>query len=157
MGLVSVLILGFTAAGFQPAEIEANCYDAHITARVVGQVPTVLGNTVDEDGEPIIIMSWPWILDLAVQRVHSGELSHRRVRALSIQHPALGARVSEFYLRKNDQGGYNFIWKIQGEAMPLCSPDQSPARAYYVPAQGKTLADARRDGLGYYGRGGGIR
>lgn len=134
MGLVSVLILGFAVAGFQPTAIEADCYDAHITARVIGQVPTVLGDEVDENGEPIIVMRWPWILDLAVQRLHSGELSHRRVRALSIQHTALGTRVREFFLRKNDQGGYNFVWQTENEAMPLCAPDQSPARAYYVPA-----------------------
>ena len=157
MSLVGAFIVASAVFGFQPADTEAHCYDAHVTARVVGQVPTVVGDPVDENGEPIIIMRWPWILDLQVRRTHSGDLPHRRVRALSVQHSALATPVREFHLRKNDQGGYNFVWQGQDEAMSLCSPDQPPARAYYVPREGETLDDARREGLRYYGRGGGMR
>lgn len=148
---VGALVFGVVMAGSQLGPNEQRCYDALVTARIVEQVPTVMDMTVtDSDREFYIIHSWPWILDLAIQRVRSGEVSGRRVRVLSVQHTYFVRRSRDYYLRKNDLGGYNLVRAPEENPLSLCPAETPPARAYYIPGDGKTLEDARREGLRRY-------
>ncbi len=127
---------------------DADCYDAEVSARIVSQTPTVMGHCDD-----CIIISWPWIVDLDVRRIHSGDLHRGRLTVLAVLHTDfrrdLGAR--RWKLRRNDQGGFNLL--RNGESITArCANDAAPALAYITPPEGQTLEDLRREGRAHYDR-----
>ena len=127
---------------------DADCYDAEVSARIVSQIPTVFPN--DDDGW--ITISWPWIVDLDVSRVHSGDARRGRMSVLAVLHTYyrrdLGSR--RWKLRRNDLGGFNLLRGAEN-LTARCAGDE-PARAYITPADGQTLEDLRREGRQRYGR-----
>lgn len=142
--LMAVTILG---AGVAKAQ-EADCYDAEVSARVVSQTPTVF----PESDDGWIVMSWPWIVDLNISRVHSGDVRRGRLTVLAVLHTSyrrdLGSQ--RWKLRRNDLGGFNLL--RGAEELGRCASDQPPATAYIRPPDGQTLEDLRRQGRERYGR-----
>lgn len=128
---------------------DAECYDAEVSARIVSQIPTVFPDS--DDGW--IVMSWPWIVDLDVNRVHSGDASRGRMTVLAVLHTYyrrdLGSR--RWKLRRNDLGGFNLLRGAEN-LTTRCAADQPPATAFIKPAVGQTLEDLRREGREHYGR-----
>lgn len=127
---------------------DADCYDAEVSARIVSQTPTVMGHCDD-----CIIISWPWIIDLDVRRIHSGDVQRGRLTVLTVQHTDFrrdfGAH--RWKLRRNDQGGFNLL--RNGENITArCANDAAPALAYITPSDGQTLEDLRREGRAHYDR-----
>lgn len=57
-------------AGGPAIASEPDCYDAEVSARITRQTPTDYADC----GPDCIIMAWPWIIDLNVTRVYSGDL-----------------------------------------------------------------------------------
>jgi len=127
---------------------DADCYDAEVSARIVSQTPTVMGHCDD-----CIIISWPWIVDLDVRRIYSGDLRRGRLTVLAVLHNDfrrdLGAR--RWKLRRNNQGGFNLLRNAE-EVTARCANDAAPATAYITPPDGQTLEDLRREGRAHYGR-----
>ena len=142
--LTAGLACGVGAAAAQDAE----CYDAEVSARIVSQTPTVM-----QDCNDCIIMRWPWIVDLDVRRVYSGELRRGRLTVLTVQHTDFRRDLSavRWKLRHNSQGGFNVVW-FGEDPERQCSPDEPPAPAYITPPSGQTLEDLRREGREHYGR-----
>lgn len=128
---------------------DAECYDAEVSARIVSQIPTVLPDS--DDGW--IVMSWPWIVDLDVSRVHSGDARRGPLTVLAVLHTNyrrdLGTR--RWKLRRNDLGGFNLLRGAENLTI-RCANDQPPAKAYIIPPNGQTLEDLRREGRKHYGR-----
>lgn len=128
---------------------EAECYNAEVSARIVSQTPTVFPDC----GDDCIVISWPWILDLDVLRVHSGDASRGRLTVLAVLHTDyrrdLGSR--RWKLRRNDLGGFNLLRGAEN-LTARCADDQVPATAYIKPADGQTLEDLRREGREHYTR-----
>lgn len=142
---MAVILLGVGNAKAQ----DADCYDTEVSARIVAQVPTPFPDS--EDGW--IVISWPWIVDLDVSRVHFGDARRGRLTVVAILHTSyrrdLGSR--RWKLRRNDSGGFNLL--RGGEALRRCAPDQPAARAYITPVEGQTLEDLRHAGHERYGSG----
>jgi hypothetical protein len=139
-----------TVAAAQPTEaaIEAECFDAEVSATIVRQIPTV---TPECD---CIIMRWPWIVDLRVRRVHAGHVQRGPLTVLTVQHTDhrtdLGAR--RWLLRRNTLGGFNVVHDSDEGLLRRCSAGAPAARPFITPAQGQTLDDLRRAGEEYYDR-----
>lgn len=128
---------------------DTDCYDAEVTARVVSQIPTVFPDC----GDDCIVISWPWIVDLDVRRIHSGDVRRERLTVLAILHTGfrrdLGSR--RWKLRHNDQGGFNLLRGAE-DITTRCTSDAAPTTAYITPPDGQTLEDLRREGREHYGR-----
>jgi len=148
-----VFLAAFAAAAVFSASSamaqEADCYDAEVSARIVSQTPTVSPDC----GDDCIVISWPWIIDLDVRRIHSGNLRRGRLTVLAILHTDfrrdLGPR--RWKLRRNNQGGFNLLRNAE-EVTARCANDATPATAYITPPDGQTLEDLRREGRAHYGR-----
>ncbi|MGD9810793.1 MAG: hypothetical protein AB7U35_05580 [Sphingobium sp.] len=126
---------------------EAGCYDVKVRARPVDQIPSDIGDC----GSDCILMSWPWFVDLQVNRIMDGTLSSRMVRVLSIQHTYRALRQGSWLLRKNAAGGYNVLASEDGAALPRCSAEQAPAEPYIRAGGGHSLDDLRDAGVRRYG------
>lgn len=142
--------MAMTTSGVSSAMAkEADCYDAEVSARIVSQIPTVFPDS--DDGW--IVMSWPWIVDLDVSRVHSGNARRGRLTVLAVLHTYyrrdLGSR--RWKLRRNDLGGFNLLSGAE-DVTVRCPADQPPATAYIKPSDGQTLEDLRREGREHYNR-----
>ncbi|MGO4410144.1 MULTISPECIES: hypothetical protein [unclassified Brevundimonas] len=128
---------------------DTDCYDAEVTAHIVSQTPTVVPNC----GDDCIVISWPWILDLDVRRIHAGDVRRGRLTILAILHTDfrrdLGSR--SWKLRRNDQDGFNLL-RSEESITARCTPDAAPATAYITPPDGQTLEDLRREGREHYDR-----
>ena len=128
---------------------DAECYDAEVSARVVSQTPTVM-----PDCDDCIIMRWPWIVDLDVSRIHSGEVRRGRLTVLTVQHTDFrhDLGIVRWKLRRNTLGGFNVAW-FGNDPERQCSRDEPPASAYITPPGGQSLDNLRREGREYYDRG----
>ena len=129
---------------------EAECYDAEVTARIVSQTPTV----IPESDDGWIVMSWPWIVDLDVSRVHFGDARRGRLTVLAVLHTYYRRDLGSlrWKLRRNDLGGFNLLRGAQ-DLITRCANDEPPATASIKPPDGQTLEDLRREGRERYGRG----
>ena len=132
------------------ADLEVSeCYDAEISARILSQTPTIAPRFDD-----MIVMRWPWIVDLDVRRVHTGEAPRGRQTVLTIQHTdfrrTLG--VMRWKLRRNTLGGFNVIGFSEQGPDRRCSPADRPEQAYITPGPGETLVDLREQGRRFYNR-----
>lgn len=127
---------------------DAECYDAEVSARIVSQTPTVTPGCDD-----CIIMRWPWIVDLDVRRVHSGDAHRGPLTVLTVQHTDFRHDIGmvRWKLRRNTRGQFNVVWFGENPTRQ-CSPSESLAQPYITPADGQTLEDLRREGRQHYGR-----
>lgn len=123
------------------------CYDAKIRARPVDQIPSEAGDC----GSDCIIMSWPWFVDLEVERVIDGTLSTKLVRVQTVQHTYSVSRETTWLLRRNAAGDYNVLIGEDGSALARCPADAAPVEAYIRPGDGNTLDDLRDTGIRRYG------
>jgi hypothetical protein len=125
------------------------CFDALVSARIVRQTPTVIG----ECGDTCIIVEWPWIVDLDVRRVLEGNAPSGRITVLTIQHTYYrrGLAAGRWWLRRNSLGTFNVI-RTEALRPRRCETGMAPAPAYYRPSDGQTLEDLRREGEARYGR-----
>jgi hypothetical protein len=106
------LVIAVLAIAASPAAAmtEPACYDVKIRARPVDQVPS----EIRECGSDCIITSWPWFVDLQVERVIDGTLSEKVVRILTIQHTYFLPRSGTWALRRNAAGGSTSRWPTIG-------------------------------------------
>jgi hypothetical protein len=63
------------------AATEVTCFDAEVSASIVRQTPTITPG-----GENCLIMRWPWIVDLRIQRVHASEVRRGPLTVLTLEH-----------------------------------------------------------------------
>lgn len=126
------------------------CYDTLVSAEIVNQVPSIIPD--DPDGG--IVMRWPWFVDLRVRRVIEGEVDAKLLTVLSVQHTdyRAGLRAKRWWLRRNTLGAYNAVGFSGDERVAKCAANAAPAEPYYRPADGKTLADVRREAAAFWGR-----
>ena len=76
---------------------EVECYDAKVRAKAVAQIPTPYPRS-DPD---VIVMSWPWFVDLDVRRVIEGDVEKGRLETLAVLHSGYVRKTMTFYLRRN--------------------------------------------------------
>jgi hypothetical protein len=118
-----------------------DCYDAIVSARASNQVPSVYPDGGDE-----IVISWPWFVDLQINRVIEGRVKVRKLTVLAVLHGAIPSGSRRWWLRKNTAGGFNMLRFDEDSPLDQCSMVMPPARPYLQPAEGRSLADLRRDG-----------
>lgn len=145
--LAMVVACPFAAAA--PEDAAFDCYDALVSARIVRQVPSAYPGC----GDGCIVMSWPWFIDLDVRRVPDGALPNRKLSVLTIQHTSFRAGLGSrrWLLRRNALGGYNASTFFEPKKIRRCDAGTAPMKPYLRPAQGKSLADLRREGEQRYG------
>lgn len=100
----------------------------------------------------MIIMSWPWILDLKIQRVLDGRLPEGTITALAVLHVRYVNKNLTWLLRKNAAGTYNVVRSADPASVPRCPVGTFAAKPYITPGPGKTYADLRREGETAYRR-----
>lgn len=125
------------------------CFDVSVKASIVDEVPSPFPDC----GSDCIITSWPWFVDLKVLRVLQGELKDKELSVLAILHTGhskVGKRAQRRWLRRNSEGGFNLLRLGDDDRLDQCSPDIPPMPAYLIPAEGRTLADDRREGERVY-------
>lgn len=131
------------------SEAEA-CFDAEVSARLVGQTPSVIPEL--DDGS--IVMEWPWFLDLEIQRVVRGKAPTGKVTVLSVQHTYWVSNLGtkRWQLRRNDQGAFNVLGHADKSKLKPCPAGTPLAHAYLSPGKGNTLERLREEGEKRYGR-----
>jgi len=96
----------------------------------------------------MIIMSWPYFIDLDIVRVLRGTAPAGRSTMLSVQHTYwrkdLGVR--KWWLRRNSIGGFNILLEENNETLVRCAPTMPAADPYIRPGEGRTLEDMMREG-----------
>ena len=135
------------ACSTQPETSEGECFDAEVSAEIIQQTPTVVPECDD-----CIIMRWPWIVDIDVRRVHSGDVTRGPLAVLTLQHNDFvsGLGVQRWWLRRNASGGFNAVGFPDERSGGKCAPDTAPAQAFITPGTGKTIDDLRREGQKYF-------
>jgi hypothetical protein len=140
---MAMAILAATNVG---AAAGTDCFDALISARIVRQTPSV----IPDCGDGFIIMSWPWFIDLDVQRVLRGEAPRGRLTALAVQHTYYRAHLGNlrWWLRRNSAGGFNVLRLEDKERPSLCAQDAAPADPYIHADDDRTLDNYVGQGKG---------
>jgi hypothetical protein len=126
---------------------DAECYDAKVRAKPLAQIPSVYPRSDDPD---VIVMSWPWFLDLRIKRVVDGEVPRPEITALIILHTSMVAKTRTFLLRRNTLGGFNVIRAFEPDLVKRCPPDSAAVEPYLRPGPTQTLDDLRREGEAEY-------
>ncbi|WP_197273851.1 hypothetical protein [Citromicrobium sp. JL477] len=146
---MALLALGYTAC--LPAIASASgieCYDAKVRAKPVAQVPTVFPRSEDMN---VIIISWPWFVDLDVRRVVEGDVEKGRLEALAVLHTGYVRKTMTFYLRRNSAGTYNIL-RHDADELERCPSNALLATPYLRLGPDRTYADERREGEERYRR-----
>lgn len=135
---------GSPSAAAAPASDGRDCFDAAVRATIVRQTPTPFPEF--DDGS--IVMRWPWVLELNVERSGRGRVPGGRLTVLTMQHAHyrthLGAR--RWLLRRNELGIFNVVEKPKGARLPRCPRGTPPDAPYIRPADGKTLDEIHGEG-----------
>jgi hypothetical protein len=108
--LLPRLMLAFLAAAagsHASAQTGTERFDAEVSATMLRQTPTAFPQCED----CIIIMRWPWIVDLNVLRVHRGSAPLGRLMVLTVQHAEYrtDTGAARLFLRRNELGIYNAV------------------------------------------------
>ena len=119
---------------------EKVCYDLKVEATPIVQLPSEY-----PAGDPnVIVMEWPWFVDLKIKRVLEGTVPSRSISTLAVLHSAMPAKKRVWLLRRNTAGSYNVIRPDPATAS-RCGPGVAEAEPYLVPPIGKTYKDLRRE------------
>lgn len=91
-------------------------------------------------------MSWPWFIDLEVERVLDGEFNEKKLTALAVLHTNYISKTRVFLLRRNMLGGFNLLRPEKPESLTRCDAGVAAMVPYIRPAEGQSLEDYRRAG-----------
>jgi len=146
--LLGIALALLTTAGRAQADSSGAaepCFDTLVSARVVRQIPSVVPEPAAND---MIIMSWPYFIDLDIVRVLHGTAPLGRSTMLSVQHTywRKGLGVRKWWLRRNSLGGFNILLEKNNETLARCAATAPPADPYISPGEGRTLEDMMREG-----------
>jgi hypothetical protein len=123
---------------------EPDCYDAVVSAKMVRQTPTNFSDCGDEPG--CIVIAWPWIDRLEVERVVEGPTLPRHIEVLVVQHTYFDAHhFRRWWLRRNSQGGFNLLRLAEPVTLPRCAPGTPPKKPYFSLKEGQSLRDIIRE------------
>ena len=141
---IAITILVASGASATAEDLsKPECFDAQVLARIIKQTPTAFPDC----GKDCIVMSWPWIDELDVERVIRGSAPTGRLKVLVVQHTRyrddLGSR--RWWLRRNDLGGFNLLRLGEGEHTNQCAKTAPPARAHLHPGPGQTLDGVEKE------------
>ena len=156
-GMLGWKVMALGAAAVVPVAAHAgstatdpDCFDALVYASIVRQTPTVFPDC----GDDCIVMSWPWVVELDVERVIRGKVPSISLTVITVQHTSyrtdLGAR--RWWLRRNSLGAFNVLRLDDKARLPRCAEGSMPAKPYIRPGDGRTLRDLAREGEEYYGK-----
>ena len=149
LGLLSfALLLGGCATTADSAGAE-QCYDLKVRAKPVAQVPTVYPKSDDPN---VIVMSWPWFVDLEISRVLDGEFEASTLTALAVLHTYYISDSRTWYLRENTAGTYNILRPSDPSKVGRCGVRTYPTEPYIRPGEGQSYEDLRREGEDRYNR-----
>jgi len=100
-----------------------------------------------------VVISWPWIVTLEVDKVARGRVPTNQITVLNVQHVHFrGDRLSRWWLRRNTLGVFNVLRLENGSKPPRCPADADPAQPLITPPTGQSLKDLEREGARLYGR-----
>lgn len=131
-----LLVVAFPATANEPP-----CYDLKVRAKVVNVLPTL----IPPEEEGVIVISWPWFVDMEVTRVLEGEGSKGVIPVLAVLHSGLGTKKSTYYLRSNAVGSYNLIRTADESALGRCQVGIEPAEPLMWDLTSKTIEEYRQE------------
>ena len=151
LGLLSGLMTASSAAPAESPQGAEQCFDALVSARIVRQVPSVVP---EPDSTDMIIMAWPYFIDLNVVRVLEGNAPTGRSTMLSVQHTfwRQGLGVRKWWLRRNTLGGFNILSEHDDQQFARCAEDSPAADPYIIPGKGRTFQDLIAEGIERHGQ-----
>jgi hypothetical protein len=151
---IGALVIGFGLAGSAKAQgkpAAPECFDALVIASAIRQTPT---RTPDCGGD-CLVMRWPWILQLDVERVLRGTAPVGPVTVLSVQHTywKVDHGGLPWRLRRNAYGGFNALTYGAKTPAVLCPSDAPPVAPLVKLNTGQKLDDLIAEGERIHGRG----
>jgi hypothetical protein len=151
LGLWLLPLLASVPAGdaaSAPAKVTGlapDCVDAEILGSVRRQTPLDVGDAM--------VVRWPWIVDIDVDRVLTGRAPLGRLRVQTFQHTYYTTDLHRWWLRRNTLGGLNMYPADEKRGARLCDPAAPPQRPFVDPGPRTTLDALQREGEARYGRG----
>ncbi len=116
------------------------CYDLKVEATPISQIPS----DFPDDDPDVIVISWPWFVDLKIKRVLEGAYPGKSISTLAVLHGAFPAKKRMWFLRRNSAGSFNVI-RQDSKTLSRCDAGIGDAKPYLVPPNGKTYNDLRRE------------
>lgn len=100
---LAALLLAAAPAGAEAAQ----CFDVAVVARVTGTAST---EYPDDDPE-VIVMYWPWFVDLEVEQLLIGKERRERLRVTAMLHANYNPDIRHFLflLRRGEDGRYRVV------------------------------------------------
>lgn len=126
-------------ATIPPRVDESDCYDLKVRAKPIGQFPTAFPNDPN-----YIVISWPWFVDLKVERVIDGRLNDPNMSALAVLHSEYVDKTRTWLLRENTLGEYNILRLVEPEKAKKCAQGKVRPEPYIRPSEGETLESLRQ-------------
>ena len=121
------------------------CYDLKVEATPMAQIPSEFP---DDDPE-VIVISWPWFVDLKIKRVLEGTAPSKSISTLAVLHGAFPPKKRVWFLRRNTAGSFNVI-RQDPRTLSRCAQGLGDAKPYLVPPVGKTYKDFRQEAEAEY-------
>ena len=148
--MIAAIFAGAPSASAGESVPEPECYDALVSALATKQIPSPI-----PDCDDCIIVSWPWFIDLRIEKVLEGEIQEKQLTVLSVQHTYLriDRGAHQIGLRRNSTGGFNMVRVGGARRLTLCAEGTPPAKPFLLPGPNRTLNDLRQDGERRYGPG----
>lgn len=102
-----------------------------------------------------MVMRWPWILQLDIEKVLQGQAPLGPVTVLSVQHTywQVDRGGQPWRLRRNKYGGFNVLTYGTLTSAVLCRRDAAAAEPFILLGKGQTLDALAVEGERIHGRG----
>jgi hypothetical protein len=107
--LLRLAALAVWLVGAAPASAEDRlCFDVAVVASIERYRPTDIWDAQRALGDDVIVMYWPWFLDIEVEKVVVGVERRSRLRVTALLHAQYIAEISRFLLllRREPDGSY---------------------------------------------------
>lgn len=107
--LLSLAALAAWLVGATPACAQDRmCFDVAVVASIERYRPTDIWDAQRAAGDDVIVMYWPWFLDIEVEKVVVGVENRPRLRVTALLHAQYIPEISRFLLllRREPDGSY---------------------------------------------------
>jgi hypothetical protein len=114
---------------------EGRCFDVAVVASIHGYQPTDIEAVERELGGDVIVMRWPWFLDIEVEKGLVGTEPRRRLRVTASLHTQFRGEISHFLMlmRRKRDGTYYVVgldpYIVRDHAGRFVRPVEGPEAA----------------------------
>lgn len=106
--LLPLAALAWLPSGMASAAEADGCFDVAVVASIERYRPTDIGAAQRAAGDDVIVMYWPWRLDIEIEKVVVGVERRARLRVTALLHAQYIREISRFLLllRREPDGTY---------------------------------------------------